>query len=91
MKFGVYSIRDALTGFLTPTVDYNDFSATRNFRHAILTPGSLYDTAAKDYDLYRIGEFDSDTGLIIPVTPVEQVANGLSVQLSGIVRKGDEK
>ena len=34
MKYGIYSIRDARTGFLPPTVDQNDSSAMRNFAHA---------------------------------------------------------
>ena len=41
MKYGVYSIRDARTGFLPPTVDQNDSSAMRNFAHACMQKESL--------------------------------------------------
>lgn len=87
MIYGVYAIRDSLTGFLTPTVDVNDPAAVRNFTSAVLTPGALFDTAAKDYDFFRIGDFDSDTGQLIPLFPPQHLANGLSVQLSGMVNK----
>ena len=31
MKYGVYVIKDSVTGFLTPTVDQSDNSAMRNY------------------------------------------------------------
>ena len=31
MKYPIYSIRDAKTGFMSPTVDMNDPAAVRNF------------------------------------------------------------
>lgn len=68
-KFGVYSIRDAYTGFLTPTFEITDAVAKRNFAFAIQKKDNLLYTNAKDYDLVRIGEFDSDTGELIPTLP----------------------
>jgi hypothetical protein len=41
VKYGVYSIRDARTGFLPPTVDQNDSSAMRNFAHVCMQKESL--------------------------------------------------
>lgn len=70
MKYNVYSIRDNLTGFLTPTFDVNDASAVRNFQHAMRNPQSLLNSHAQDYDLYRIGVFDQDTGSIESIVPV---------------------
>lgn len=90
MTYGIYCIRDALTGYLTPTADVNDPSALRNFTSAVLTPGTLYDTSAKDYDLYKLGEFDSDSGRLNPLPAPQHLANGLSVQLSGVVRRPQE-
>lgn len=69
MKFPVYSIRDVHTGFMQPTVDTNDASASRNFGHAVMQSTSLMNSHPKDYALYHIGEFDSDTGEITPCLP----------------------
>ncbi len=79
MKLGVYSIRDNLTGFLTPVVEQNDNSARRNFEHAIAQPQSLMNSHVSDYDLYKIGLFDTDTGLIENISPIELVVSGGSV------------
>lgn len=64
MKFNVYAIRDTHTGFLTPTFEVNDAVAMRSFSHAVQNSESLLFTHAKDYDLYKIGVYDSDTGRI---------------------------
>lgn len=69
MKYGVYSIRDAYTGFLPPTFDINDMSASRNLAHALRNPDLLFGSAPQDYDLYYLGEFDSDDGSIVTTTP----------------------
>lgn len=62
MKLPVYSIRDVHTGFMSPTVDQNDASAMRNFRHAVMQTNSLFNSHSKDYSLYRIGTFETDSG-----------------------------
>lgn len=70
MLYGVYSIRDAKTGFMTPTIDSNDASATRNFFHAIVNSETVLRTYSADFDLYCLGHFDSDSGQLTPQTPV---------------------
>uniref|UniRef100_A0AAU8B9V3 Nonstructural protein n=1 Tax=Dulem virus 104 TaxID=3145581 RepID=A0AAU8B9V3_9VIRU len=71
MKLNVYVIRDQRTCFMTPTFDYNDQSAIRNFEHAVLQKESLFNSHAEDYSIYRIGEYDNQTGIISPeVSPV---------------------
>lgn len=69
MKLPVYSIRDVHTGFMSPTVDQNDASAMRNFRHAVMQTSSLMNSHPKDYALYRIGEFETDSGEMAPIMP----------------------
>lgn len=81
MIYNVYAIRDQYTGFLTPTVEGNDAAAKRNFEHAMSNPQSLLYTHAKDYDLMRIGTYDSDTGEIVGQLPVVIMAG------SDVVRK----
>lgn len=66
MIYNMYSIRDSRTGFLSPTCDINDVSAERNFEHACFNRSSLFYTHVKDYDLVKIGQYDSDTGELLP-------------------------
>lgn len=64
MKVGIYCIWDRRTSWMTPTFDMNDASATRNFEAALFHEDSLFNTHYQDFALYRLGSFDSDTGLI---------------------------
>lgn len=72
MIYGIYSIRDALTGFLPFTIEINDDIAKRNFESAILNADhSLFFTHPDDYSFYRLGSFDADSGEIeTPAVPV---------------------
>lgn len=69
MMYGVYAMRDAKVGFLTPSVDVNDDSAIRNFTHAVVNSDSILYSHAKDFALYRIGSYDSDAGTLVPQLP----------------------
>ena len=71
MKYGLYAIRDAKVGFMTVTVDSNDASARRNFEHACAQTNSLFFTHPQDYDLFKVGIYDSDSGVIEPIVPAE--------------------
>lgn len=82
MIFSIYCIKDRLTGFLSPTFDQNDPSAVRNFTHAIFYTDSLMNSHPGDYDLYCLGTFDSETGVIMPIDP-QIVCTGSSVSLIG--------
>ena len=62
MIYGVYSIKDLKTGYLPPTYDINDLAAERNFEHACLNPDSLFYTHGSDYQLFKVGTFNTDTG-----------------------------
>lgn len=76
MKFGVYSIRDSKTGFMAPTVEVNDQVALRNFSHAIMQSESILFTHAGDFELFKVGEFDSDTGYVDAIVPIVHIAAG---------------
>lgn len=75
----IYSIRDVRTGFLSPTYDLNDAVAARNFAHAVMNSDSILFTHAADFDLFRIGTFDSETGCLIPEDMPVFVASGKDV------------
>lgn len=79
MNFGVYSIQDVKTGFMTPTIDQNDQSAIRNFSSAVMQSDGILFTHAEDFRLYKIGEFDSDSGSIQSIAPIEHLVDGSSV------------
>ncbi len=78
MKVGVYSMRDQLTGFMSPTFELNDQIAVRNFSFALKKPDTLLFASAKDFDLCKIGEFDSETGALIPMDP-KVICQGIAV------------
>ncbi len=66
MKYGVYCIRDLKSGWLSPTVDINDQVAVRNFAYAV-QHNDMFSDFASDYSLYKIGEFDTDSGDITSI------------------------
>lgn len=85
MTFGMYSIRDSLTGFMTPVLEQNDAAALRNFQMACDTypkdsGKSLMRWKPADFSLFKIGYFDSDSGLLTSITPPAYIAGGLSVR-----------
>lgn len=82
MKVPFYSIRDKLAGFGYPTVDLNDQTARRNFAVAVNNPQvNSMSFAPGDYDLYKVGFFDTETGQILSLESgvPEFVVSGTSV------------
>ncbi|ALS03498.1 VP5 [Gokushovirus WZ-2015a] len=69
MKMNIYAIRDVHTGFMSPAIDQNDACSVRNFRHASMNHDSLMYSHTKDYDLFCIGEYETETGVITSCIP----------------------
>lgn len=88
MVYNVYTMRDIKTGFMTPTVDVNDDAASRAFAHAVANSEGILYTFAKDFSLYRIGSFNSDTGCISPDPLPTLVLDGIDA-LNMISKGGD--
>lgn len=78
MIYGLYSIRDAKTSFMPLTVDVNDASACRNFEHAVRQPESLLCSHSADYALYRVGSFDTDSGVVTSFPVPKQLLDASS-------------
>lgn len=78
MKLPIYAIRDELTTWLTPMVDTNDQSAIRNFKLALSSPRSIMENNPSDFCLYRLGEYDNETGKITPLDVPEFIFRGES-------------
>lgn len=80
MIYNVYSLRDLKTGFMGLTLDMNDPAAMRNFAHAMHNKESLMNTHPQDFTLYRLGKYDTETG-VITVTDKEVILEGYNVEL----------
>lgn len=79
MKYRMYSIRDRLTGFMTPVVEQTDQVAVRNFHMACdksRNSQSLMSFVPSDYSLYHIADFDTESGTVTPILPVEFICSG---------------
>lgn len=83
MKYPMYSYRDVKVGFMPPQCDQSDQSAIRGFSFAINGNNGMMNFAPKDFDLYKVGEFDTDKGTVKACMP-ELICSGVDVY-------GDEK
>lgn len=54
---------------MTPFFSLNDETAVRSFGHACKSPDSLMASYPEDYSLYRLGEFDDVSGVILSEKP----------------------
>lgn len=62
---GIYCVRDERVGFMSPTMDTNDQTATRNFEFALSRAESIMHTHKGDFSLFRLGTFNTETGEIV--------------------------
>lgn len=79
MKRPVYAIRDALNGFGAPFVDTNDASAKRNFAFAVNNNNDTMGFSPKDYDLYKLADFEHESGKFDVLPCPVLVVTGMSV------------
>ena len=70
MKFPIYSVRDSYRGFGILFLSDNDSTATRSFEFDCTRSDSPYSVRPECYQLYSIGEFDTDTGNIVSNSPI---------------------
>ena len=69
MKTSAYSIYDVKEKkYNFPMFVSNELVAIRNIQ-AAMQPGSMLMMFPNDYELYYIGEYDDETGLIAPCEP----------------------
>lgn len=79
MKYPIYSYRDVKSGFGSPIVDQSDVTAIRGFSYAINGNNGIMNFSPADFDLYKIGMYDTDTGVIISENVPVLIVNGSSV------------
>lgn len=82
MKFFIYSIYDAYTGYMQPTFEINDQVAVRNFAHAVRMEKSILSSHPECFRLDRIGVYDSDTGRILSSDNIEPLVTASSILTS---------
>lgn len=89
MIYGVYCVKDRLVGWLPPQLDQDDNTAVRNFAMAVKTadPKSLIGFKPKDFDLYKMGTFDSEKGVFDCGIPEFLIAGDIA---KGVDRFEDE-
>lgn len=64
MKLLLYSIKDTIVGqFMSPAQFNNDNEAIRAVKYSLKSINNL-STNCKDYELWCIGEYDTETGII---------------------------
>lgn len=83
MTYGMYCMEDIKTGFCTPTVDANDASAIRNFASAVMQSQGVLFTHAEDFRLWHIADFDSESGVVTPLSPIVHLSDGSAVLKGG--------
>lgn len=65
MKYGIYAIKDTKIGFMNPFYSHNNQTAVRSFTNgANDTIKNEINTNPEDKELWRVGEFDDQTGEI---------------------------
>lgn len=72
----IVALRDKVEQkFRSLTVDYNEEAAKRNFAYAVNnSPELLF--KSKDLELYTVGEFSDDSGVILPLSPPVLICRG---------------
>lgn len=78
----VYALRDVKVGFLSPTIADSDALAIRDLESACLSGAAgLLATHAKDFALYYLGTYDTDSGYLNSLLPefVKEVSDFYAV------------
>lgn len=79
MTYPIYSVRDLKGDFYAPRIDQNDDSAVRWFTMTVNTPETLTNFAPSDFQLFLIGYFNSETGVITASELPQLIVSGSSV------------
>ena len=70
MIYGLYSMKDAKTGFMTPVLEQGDAVALRNFSSAVNQSESIIRQYPNDFAFYKVANFDTDSGIVPLPAPV---------------------
>lgn len=74
MKMNIYSLKDKKGSFVNPYVMQNTEQAIRDVKTAVNeNTASILSKYPEDFDLYKMGDFDTETGEI--TSKVEMIIN----------------
>lgn len=78
MKASLYSIKDNISNTFGRIMEQNNNpEAIRSFTDIVGNPESTVSKHPKDYTLYKLGEFDTETGIITTSKSIPtELANG---------------
>lgn len=79
MKYPIVSYRDQKVGFMPPQCEQSVTSAIRGFAYAINSREGIMNYSPNDFDLFRVGDFDTETGKITALDAPEHLMSGSSV------------
>lgn len=82
MIYNVYCIKDTKVGFLSPYLQPNDAVAIRDFTTVINNEGTGVSINYTDMELYKIGTFDLNTGIL--TSDVHYLIKGVDVKRIGV-------
>lgn len=71
MKYSVYAMHDNVIGWGSPHIAINDEAEMRDFRNAMAN-----DPNAADKQLYKVGQWDSETGELVGAKYNEKLLEG---------------
>ena len=72
----LYSMKDVKVGFGIPFCSHSDATAIRELKVAVNAPkgSTLIADCPQDYELWKVGTIDTDTGIITPTVEFIQTA-----------------
>lgn len=78
MKYPIFSVKDNKVGFMNPQMDTNEQTAVRGFAFGINNADNVMNFVPSDFDLYKVGYFDTEKGTLESITP-DLIVSGSSV------------
>lgn len=84
MKKGIFCVKDSKVGFATPFVFPSDAVAIRSFAISVAQAEAHSEIGLypQDFEFYKIGYFDTDTGIIEPFASPEFVRRAADVRFA---------
>lgn len=79
MTYDLFSVRDSKTDFFPPQMHASVGDAKRSLAMTVNTPGNMVSFSSKDFDLFRVATFDSQSGEVTPVFPAEFICSASSL------------
>lgn len=80
----LYAVKDIKSGFSDPCTQVNDAVAARSFERQIPAMSESLGIPLSDFQLWRVGKFDSDSGMLVPEAP-ELLLDGAAILRKDVI------